>query len=181
VGDDDVRGVPPLQAEDHVCQRCGLSYPKLSIAEARERIASVPERARGAVLAIPEPTRRRQPADGGWSAVEYLCHLRDVYITYTIRLHRARTEDRPALEPMFNDLRARRFRYNERDPIPVLDELAATVAGFLDEVDRVGDEQWTRTATRLPGEERTARWMVRQAAHEGEHHLGDIGELGHST
>jgi hypothetical protein len=178
---DDVPGVPPLQAEDHVCQGCELSYLELSIAEARARIASVPERTRRPVLAIPEPARRQRPADGGWSAVEYLCHLRDVYITYTIRLHRVRTEDRPALEPMFNDLRARRFRYNECDPIPVLDELAATVAGFLDELDRVGDEQWTRTATRLPGEERTARWMVRQAAHEGEHHLGDIDELGRSA
>lgn len=164
-----------------MCQWCALSYPELSVAGARERIASVPDRARRAVLAIPEPTRRRRPAEGGWSAVEYLCHLRDVYLTYTIRLHRVRTEDRPALEPMFNDLRARRFRYNERDPVAVLDELAAAAAGFLDEVDRVGDEQWTRTATRLPGEERTARWMVRQAAHEGEHHLGDIGELGRSA
>ena len=31
-----------------------------------------------------------------------------------------------------------------------------------------------RTATRLPGEQRTLLWLVRQAAHEGIHHLGDI-------
>jgi hypothetical protein len=109
--------------------------------------------------------------------VEYACHLRDVYITYTIRLHRVRTEDRPVLEPMLNDLRARRFRYNERDPHPVLDELAATVRGFLDEVARMPETGWARTATRLTGEQRTARWMVRQAAHEGEHHLRDIANL----
>ncbi|MDA3664686.1 hypothetical protein PFJ02_22105 [Mycobacterium xenopi] len=47
--------------------------------------------------------------------IEYVCHLRDVYLTYTIRLHRARTEERPTLEPTLNDLRARRFRYNDRD------------------------------------------------------------------
>jgi hypothetical protein len=32
--------------------------------------------------------------------------------------------------------------------------------------------------TPLPGEERTARWLVRQAMHEGVHHLGDIHRIG---
>jgi len=27
---------------------------------------------------------------------------------------------------------------------------------------------------RQPGEERTARWLLRNAAHEGRHHLADI-------
>jgi hypothetical protein len=88
-----------------------------------------------------------------------------------------RTEDRPQLEPMLNDLRARRFRYNERDLAPVLAELADAAAGFVDEVDRVRPGGWGRTATRLPGEERTALWLVRHAAHEGLHHVGDIEEL----
>jgi hypothetical protein len=106
--------------------------------------------------------------------LEYLCHLRDVYATSTIRLHRVRTEDSPVLEPMLNDLRARRFRYGERDPVAVLDELGAAVAGFLDETRRVTGPDWDRTATRLPGERRTARWLVRHAAHEGVHHLRDV-------
>ncbi|MFJ7217902.1 DinB family protein [Amycolatopsis sp. NPDC098790] len=59
---------------------------------------------------------RRRPAPGRWSALECLVHLRDVCVTYTIRVHRARTEDRPVLEPLLNDLRARRFRYNDRSP-----------------------------------------------------------------
>jgi hypothetical protein len=101
-----------------------------------------------------------------------------VYVTFTIRLHRVRTEDQPALEPMFNDLRARRFRYNDCDLAATLDELAAAAAGFCEEVARTGDCEWDRVATRLPGEERTARWLVRQAMHEGVHHLGDIQRIG---
>ncbi len=85
-----------------------------------------------------------------------------------------RTEDGPTLEPMLNDLRARRFRYNELDPAAVLDELARTAAGFLDEVDRMPADGWHRGATRLPQEWRTARWVVRHTAHEGVHHLADI-------
>lgn len=97
-----------------------------------------------------------------------------MYVSFTIRLHRIRSEDRPALEPLFNELRASRFRYNECNLPAVIDELASAVAGFLDETVLTSGADWDRTATRLPGETRTARWVVRQAMHEGVHHLGDI-------
>lgn len=166
--------LPPLPGEDHVCAACGTAYAALTVADAVMAVAAVPDRARIAALAVPEPACRRRPDPGTWSVVEYVCHLRDVYASSTIRLHRTRTEDGPVLEPMLNDLRARRFRYNERDLAAVLDELAATVAGFLDETRRVEGPDWERTATRMPGERRTARWLVRHAAHEGVHHLRDI-------
>ncbi len=75
---------------------------------------------------------------------------------------------------MFNDLRARRFRYLDYDVYAVLDELAATAAGFCEEAARIQSDQWERVGSRLPSEERTARWLVRQAMHEGQHHLDDI-------
>ncbi|GAA4915213.1 DinB family protein [Actinomycetospora succinea] len=162
--------LPPLAAEDHEC--CGLRYAELSVAEACEILAAVPARARAAVAAVEH--RHGRPADGVWSVAEYVCHLRDVAMTFTIRLHRARTEDRPALEPMFNDLRARRFRYDDHDVDAVLDQLDVVTPGLLDEVARFGDADWDRTVTRLPHEERTARWLLRQAAHEGVHHVRDI-------
>jgi uncharacterized damage-inducible protein DinB len=131
-----------------------------------------------AVLGIPKEVWRERPGTGAWSVAEYLCHVRDVYFTYTIRLHRVRTEDRPALEPMFNDLRARRFRYNESDVNAVLGELEANAAGFCEEIDRTGSEHWDRLVSRLPNEERTALWLVRQAMHEAQHHLDDIHKTG---
>ncbi|GAA5155235.1 DinB family protein [Pseudonocardia eucalypti] len=164
--------VPPLPGEDHSCSECGFSYLALDVGEARAVITAVPDRTRAAALAVPDPRRRLAPSR--WSALEYVCHLRDVYISSTIRLYRVRTEDRPSLEPMLNDLRTARFRHNEMSLPAVLDELGLTVLGFLDEVDRVRPDGWTRTATRLPGEERTALWFVRHAAHEGVHHIRDI-------
>jgi hypothetical protein len=142
--------LPPLAAEDHVCDVCSIAYEQTRIDHATSVIAGLPEAVRDAVGAIPAELRRVRPSPGVWSVSEYVCHLRDVYVAFTIRLHRVRTEDEPALEPMFNDLRARRFRYNECDLI----------------------------ATRLPGEQRTARWLVRQAMHEGVHHLRDIRRFG---
>jgi DinB superfamily len=176
------QAVPPLQAEDHVCAGCAMAYAEVSVEQAVQQIAVVPYQVRTAVAAIaasgrPEVLRRR-PDPTTWSVTEYACHLRDVYVTYTIRLHRARTEDRPVLEPMLNDLRARRFRYNERDLAAVLDELGTAVTGCCEEARRNQGEQWDRTVTRLPGEERTARWLVRQALHEGLHHIADIRGVG---
>ncbi len=168
------RGVPPLAGEDHTCAECGIAYPTLTIETARAIIGSLPA-AVGAVVEHASPLAlRRRPAPAGWSAQEYLFHLRDVCVTYTIRLHRARTEDRPVLEPMLNDLRARRFRYNDRSLDGLREELEACTAGLTDEIGRLTPPGCERTVTRLAGEHRTARWLVRQAAHEVTHHLEDI-------
>jgi hypothetical protein len=160
-----------------VCAACGFSYPDVSVEQGIDVVRSVPADARAAVDAVPPPDRGRRPRPGTWSAAEYVCHLRDVYVAYTIRLHRARTEDDPVVEPMLNDLRARRFRYAERPTGPVLDELAVTVAGFCEEAAKPRPPDWDRTVQRLPGERRTARWLLRSAAHEGRHHVGDLRGL----
>ena len=170
--------LPPLAAEDHVCDACAVVYLDTRIDDAVSVIAGLPGATREAVGAISPDARRVRPSPGVWSVAEYLCHLRDVYVSFTIRLHRVRTEYQPALEPMFNDLRARRFRYNDCDIDATLDELAAAAAGICEEVARTGEGDWDRVGTRLPGEQRTARWLVRQAMHEGVHHLADIQRIG---
>ena len=167
--------LPPLPAEDHVCHKCGFSYASATVEDAVAIIGSTPDRARSAAHAAADP--RRRPGRQTWSVLEYTCHLRDVYAASTIRLHRVRTEHDPTLEPMLNDLRTRRFRHNELDLEHVLTELGHNVGGFLYEVDRVRPDGWTRTATRLRGETRTALWFVRHAAHEGVHHVADIERI----
>ena len=169
--------LPPLAAEDYTCDVCALVYPEITIDDAVGVIVGLPGAVRAVVSAIPPEACRAQGRQV-WSVAEYLCHLRDVYISYTIRLHRIRAEDRPALEPMFNDLRARRFRYNHCDINATLDELSAAAEGFCEQIARTEEGDWDRIATRLPGEDRTARWLVRQAMHEGIHHLGDIRRVG---
>jgi len=166
--------LPPLAAEDHVCEACAMRYADLSIDGACSLVAAVPDRTREAVVALDPAQWHGRPTESVWSVAEYVCHLRDVAMAFTIRLHRARTEDRPALEPVYNDLRVRRFRYDHHDVPAVLDELDLVTPGLLDEVARYGADDWDRTVTRLPHEERTARWLLRQAAHEGVHHVADI-------
>lgn len=174
--DDPRTALPPLAGEEHVCASCPLAFADHDVDRAIAVIAEVPAQARRLFGSLDEAAVRRRPP-GLWSAVEYLCHVRDVYATFTIRLHRARTEDDPALEPMLNDLRARRFGYRDAAVEPALDQLQAHVNGFLAEVARVRPDEWARPVHRLPDEHRTALWLVRQAAHEGVHHLRDIAEV----
>jgi hypothetical protein len=176
-----VSALLPWPGEDFVCPDCAVAYPDLPVPDAVAMVAALPALTREAVAGLPDAALRRRPSTDRWSVAEYLCHLRDVHVAYTIRLHRARTEDRPVLEPMLNDLRARRFRYAECDVPAVLGELAAAAAGFADEVRRVTPDGWGRPVVRQPGEERTARWLVRQTAHEGRHHLADVRRVGHAV
>jgi hypothetical protein len=169
------RLLPPLADEDHRCGSCAYSYPDTTVEAATELVRSMRHRYADAIAATPDDILRVRPHDATWSVLEYLCHVRDVYTVGTIRLYRIRVEDRPALEPMLNDLRTVRFRHNEHEPGSVLRELGFAVAGCMDEVARVTD--WGRVATRLPTEERSARWLLRHLAHEGLHHLHDIEDV----
>jgi predicted nucleic acid-binding protein len=170
--------LPPLAAEDHVCSPCALSYVELDVAAAVAGIRVVPDAVASAMAAVPGAALRRRPEPAVWSVLEYAAHVRDVYATFLVRLHRARVEDHPTLDPMFGDLRAQRLRYNDLPPDAVLAELALAAQGFCDEVADTRDDEWGRTVRRLPGEDRTALWLVRHAMHEGVHHVRDIERIG---
>ena len=169
--------LPPLAPEDYVCDACEMAFHSLEIVDALTAISAIPAIVRDAVASASESELRRRPVPDIWSPIEYVCHLRDVYATYTIRLHRARTENSPSVEPMFSDLRAVRFRYAEMPLAPVLHELEDHVAGLLDEAATFASQDWQRTVSRRPDEVRTARWLARQALHEGRHHVTDIREI----
>jgi uncharacterized damage-inducible protein DinB len=174
---DSAAGLPLLAAEDHVCGSCDLAYLSLDVDAAVAGIRSVPDAVASRVTALAAAALRRRPEPGVWSVLEYAAHVRDVYATFLIRLRRARTEDHPTLDPMFGDLRAQRLRYNDLPPDAVLQELALAAQGFCEEVTDTADGEWDRRVRRLPGEDRTALWLVRHAMHEGVHHVRDIDRV----
>jgi hypothetical protein len=171
------RSLPAWAGEDHVCDSCCLAYAQITVDDAVQAIQALPALLRAAVDAVPPGVQRQRPAPATWSVAEYACHIRDVLVSTTIRLHRGRTEIAPAVDPMFNDLRARLFRYNQADLAAVLEEATATAAGLCEEISQMTGPDWDRVVLRQPGEQRTTRWLVRQAMHEGLHHLADIAAV----
>jgi len=67
---------------------------------------------------------RTRPAEGVWSALEYACHVRDVFLVQRDRLYTALVEDTPTFAPMYRDQRVTLARYNAQDPQEVVDQLA---------------------------------------------------------
>jgi DNA-binding HxlR family transcriptional regulator len=169
--------IPPLAPEDHECPTCQMSYAATTLNAALACVRSYPARYRQALDSLADQVLRQRPEPRTWSVLEYACHVRDVYDVYHTRLTRTMTGERPVLEPMRNEQRAARDDYNQQDPRHVLDVLAEQAARFVALAQAVTPAQYTLTATRLPGEERTLLWLVRQAAHEGLHHLHDIERI----
>ena len=169
--------LPPLFAEDHTCERCGLAYPSLDVDTCLGLVADSVTTMAALLPEMGADALRQRPAPGVWSVVEYACHVRDVLLTYAVRVHRGVVEDRPALDPMYGDWRAERFGYVAMPLDVLLEELGAAANGFAAEVGTVPDDAWDRTVARRPREVRTVRWLVRQAAHECVHHLADITEI----
>ena len=116
---------------------------------------------------------RRRPDEHTWSALEYACHVRDVFETYSTRVARTLVEDEPLLESMERDERPARERYNEQDPTAVLARLKDACDRLAATIERFDPDDWERTATFDWGE-RDALTMMRNAVHEGAHHLRDI-------
>jgi hypothetical protein len=169
--------VPALVTEDHVCQPCGINYLEVTVEAALSSIDAFPAQLRTVLSEIPKEDLRVRPEPRFWSVVEYVCHIRDVLAATTIRLHRTRTEDHPAIDPMLNDLRANRFAYINRELPPLLDEVTDMTDGLLREAARMSGSDWNRTHFRYRGEDRSARWLIRQAMHESAHHLRDIAQV----
>jgi hypothetical protein len=165
--------VPPLPPSDHHCSRCDLSYADLTPARAVAMVRDFPARYRDAIAAIDEAALRRRPDASTWSALEYLCHVRDVFEVYQSRVALTLAETDPELAPMRNRERAERQRYSEQEPSEVIEGLEHNVAAYLSLVAAITPDQLMRSCSRL-GERRDATWLLRQAAHEGIHHLDDI-------
>jgi hypothetical protein len=173
----DIGLLPPLAELDHVCPSCSMSYVDVTPAAAMAIIGALPSRYRSAAATLPDELVRRRPDARTWSVIEYACHVRDVNVAFADRIRLALVEEHPTFEPLGNDGRAERFRYGAADVASTLDELELAADRFVELVATLGADDWQRSARRLPGEDRDVLWMVRQTAHEGVHHLGDIEKV----
>src|SRR5215471_12653510 len=122
---------------------------------------------------------RTRPEEGVWSALEYACHVRDVFLVQRDRLYTALVEDTPVFAPMYRDQRVTLARYNAQDPVEVIDQLATAARLIAQAFDVLDPVQFQRRCIyNFPAPaERPLLWVGQHAVHEGEHHLRDIEEV----
>jgi len=125
------------------------------------------------VLDRPAPLSER-PSDDRWSAVEYACHVRDVFRIYDQRLRLMRTEHDPMFPNWDQDVTAVEERYGEQDARQVAVELVAAARALAADFEDVSDDEWRRTGTRSDGVHFTIDTFARYMIHDPVHHLHDV-------
>lgn len=154
------------------CPECGFHAGAVDHdavgAMVRENAAAWP-----AVLARPDVARR--PDDSTWSALEYACHVRDVFRIYDERLALMLADDGVHFPNWDQDASAVDDDYNGQDPATVADELVAAGNALADSFDAVEGDQWARRGLRSDGAEFTVDTFARYFIHDPIHHLVDVG------
>jgi hypothetical protein len=161
--------------EPERCGECGFDYDAVPAEEVAGRLRGFGPVFARAVAAVPDV--RERPAPEVWSALEYACHVRDVFRLQAERLDLALRVDRPAFASMGRDELPVTRRYNEQDPAMVLGELTAAAGALAATFESLDAAQLERTGAYPWGETtvvRSMRWLGRHTVHEGVHHLMDI-------
>ena len=156
---------------DQVCPECGFDAAGVDLAAMGALVRANVE-AWPAQLA--DPRARVRPSDDRWSALEYGCHVRDVFVLFDERLRRMLTEDRPQFANWDQDVTAVEQRYDLQDPREVTRELVAVGEACAARWDTVTDDDRGRTGDRSDGSSFTVDTFARYFLHDPVHHLVDV-------
>ncbi len=165
--------------ETNHCDECGFDDENVTPADVVEALRKFGRRYRAPLTRfLPgedgETVVRTRPLPEVWSALEYACHVRDVFDWYDERVRASLVEDRPSYDGPDPDEAAAHGRYNEQDPVAVADALGINAERLAATFESVPDDGWDRVHLRR-GHERSVLFTARRAVHEGNHHLLDIG------
>ena len=102
------------------------AFTPVALAEAVERLESMPVFLASALASVPAEALARQPAPGAFSLTEHACHLRDLEREgYLVRVRRMLSEGRPALESFDGDAVAAARDYPSQDGFAAARDFAA--------------------------------------------------------
>ncbi len=153
------------------CPDCGFEAAAVDIGAMGDLIRA--NAAAWPVLLAHEHARLR-PTDDQWSALEYGCHVRDVYRIFDERLRLMIETDEPHFENWDQDVTAVEDRYDLQAPDFVAVELVAAAEAHATRWDTVRPDQWGRRSYRSDGSEFTVGSFARYLMHDPVHHLDDV-------
>lgn len=157
---------------DHTCPICGLHPGAVAPEEIGPRIrAAIP--GWQAVLALPDV--RARPTPGGWSPLEYACHVRDVLAVYGARMALQLRTDDPLFEDWDQNIAALDGQYLSQDPAEVAAELVAAAESTAAQIEAISGAQWDRPGRRVGRRDSfTVLTLARYILHEVLHHLHNV-------
>ena len=156
---------------DKLCEECGFNASKFPPENVGHRVRIDVLRWQ-AVLARPDAGERPEPDT--WSATEYACHVRDVFVLFTERLGLMLTEDDPQFANWDQDVAAIEGDYAAQQAFTVSEELVAAGMKAAAAFDAVPADCWGRTGSRSNGSVFTVATLGQYFLHDVVHHLHDV-------
>ncbi len=155
------------------CPHCGADVAALDPAALPDELRAEGHRWED-LLGAADPDRVRvRPADDSWTALEYACHVRDVFGEFTRRVTRALVEDEPEFGWWDHEAAVTDEHYNEQDPVAVGGDLMVNAEWLAGTLALVEGDEWDRAGTRRTSERMTVAGLGRFALHESAHHRAD--------
>ncbi|MFC3690038.1 DinB family protein [Aquipuribacter hungaricus] len=154
------------------CPECGLDVGAVPREELGERLRANAD-AWGPVLERGDA--RERPDATTWSALEYGCHVRDVFALFGERLTLMLSEDDPLFGNWDQDATAVASRYAEQDPAAVAADTVAFGHALAARFDALDEAAWQRAGRRSDGASFTVESFGRYLLHDPVHHLHDVG------
>jgi hypothetical protein len=156
---------------DRTCEFCGFDSRHVATADLAEAIAGLVPPWRH-VLTRADVAER--PAPGVWSALEYACHVRDVFEVFAERAELILTDDDARFHDWDGDATAIAERYWQQDPAKVADELALRGRHVAAVFAGAPEHAWGRRGLRSNGSVFTLESLGRYLLHDVMHHLADV-------
>ena len=153
------------------CPECGFAANAFDHLDVADRLRANVGQWRGL---LDHPAVAKRPTEGQWSALEYACHVRDVYRLYDQRLGWLLDQDDPTFDDWDQDATAIEQRYDQEDPSILANEIETAGARLADHFDRVPPDAWTRTGSRSDGARFTVDTFSRYMLHDPVHHVWDV-------
>jgi hypothetical protein len=155
------------------CPECGLDAGAVDVADVPRMVRENATGWRAVLTGDPDAVRAR-PAPDVWSALEYACHVRDVFRLFDRRLRLMLDEDDPLFDNWDQDATAVADGYDQQNPVIVTGELTGAAEWIAASFDAVPAGAWQRTGRRSDGAVFTVESFARYFVHDPVHHLHDV-------
>jgi hypothetical protein len=161
------------------CDECGYVYGVITRVEIPLALRARAVDFRTRLAELEDEVLRAHPRSGAWSALEYACHVRDLFRVQRERVELALVENEPRFTAMRREERVYEERYNEQDPTTVGEELVGSAGRLAATFESLDGSGWTRTGVyNWPSTQvRTVEWIGQHTVHEAQHHLQDVDRL----